>query len=211
MMKPEDFGPFTLSKSSHSGPAEGMCVMEMVSFLAGEEWSDMPPCASPVVARFCQVVNDRFDQSVRDRLQAYVPRLIGTVSPEHEQERAEFLAWQAIRVFAPIALRSAGMNGHADALAGFEGTLSAAARAADAADAADAAADAAAYAARASADAAYAAYAAYAAADAARAGGVEAMFSTLDGLLDIGPSGDGYTQDHMDRAVMLKKSVEVPA
>ena len=49
-MKLEDFGPFTLSSGAHDGPEDGMCVMEMVSFLAGEEWSDTPTCASPVIA-----------------------------------------------------------------------------------------------------------------------------------------------------------------
>ena len=205
-MNIEDFGPFTLSKSSHSGPQEGMCVMEMVSFLAGEEWSDNPPCSSPVVARFCQVINDRFGQDVRDKLQAYVPRLIGTASPNHDGERAEFLAWAAVRTFAPIALRKAGMLDEAKNLEAFNGTLNEArdicrtyAAAADAADA-YAAAAAAAYAADAAADADAAAAAAAYAADAA-------VFKVLDGLLKIGPSGNEYLPEQIARVPKLKSAI----
>ena len=137
--------------------------MEMVSFLAGEEWSDMPECSSPVVSQFCQRINDKFDQTFRDRLQSYVPRLIGTFSPDHEQERAEYLAWAAIRVFTPIAFRAAGMAEWAARLENLNGTLVDAKKVfLEAKNAAAAAADAA------TAAAAYAdAYAAYAAADAA--------------------------------------------
>ena len=164
----EDFGPFTLSASSHDSPSDGMCVMEMVSFLAGDDWSDNPPCSSPVVSRFCQVINDRMGQGVRDKLQAYVPRLIGTVSPLHENERAEYLAWTSIRVFTPIAFRASGLDEWADRLERLDGSLSDAMgicrKAMTAAAAASASASAAA-----SADAAYAAAAASASTDAADA------------------------------------------
>ena len=67
-MNINDFEPFTLSVGSHDDPSKGMCVMEMVSFLAGEEWSDTPPCSSPVVSRFCQGINDDMGPDVRARL-----------------------------------------------------------------------------------------------------------------------------------------------
>jgi len=222
--KVEDFGPFTLSASSHSSPAEGMCVMEMVSFLAGEEWSDMPECSSPVVASFCQVLNDGMGQDFRDRLQFYVPRLIGTASPEHDLERAEYLAWSAIRIFAPMALDAAGLNGEAEKLRGFNGSLKDAASAAKAAyntafsDGAYAAASVSAPA-FASAEAAYASTSADAAAAAsARAAAysgdadAEVIFDVLDGLLRIGPSGTVYTDEHLARVEPLRKATnQVPA
>ncbi len=121
-----DFGPFTLSPGAHENPQEGMCVMEMVSFLAGERWSDMPPCSSPAIARFCQVGNDNMPQEWRDKLQSYVPRLIGTISPQHEQRRAEIAAWAAIRVFAPIALDGVGLHASAERLRCVEDDFSAA-------------------------------------------------------------------------------------
>ena len=182
-MKISDFGPFTLSEGSHKDPSEGMCFMEMVSFLAGEEWSDSPACASPSLSFFGQSGNDRMGQSKRDMLQLYVPKMIGTYSPEHEQARAEYLAWQAIRVFAPMALDGAGETAHAEAMRSAKtledayAAANAAANAAYAAYAADAAANAAANAAHAAANAAdaanaaanAAAYAANAAANAADA------------------------------------------
>ena len=227
-MKVSDFGPFTLSEGSHENPSEGMCFMEMVSFLAGEEWSDRPACASPVLSRFCVVGNDQMDQSKRDRLQLYVPKMIGTYSPKHEQARSEYLAWQAIRVFAPMALEAVGLTAHADALQSAKTLQDArpAARAAtraavDAARAPDATADAApaAHYASMSASAAvqyyaldnlvdtalYAARAAVYAAKTSDADSVwEKYFEALDGAIAIGPSGEAYTPEHLERIPVLR-------
>ncbi len=242
--EPKDFGPFKLSASSHSDPSEGMCVMEMVSFLAGEDWSDMPACSSPVVSQFCQVLNDKMGQRFRDKLQLYVPRLIGTASPEHDQERAEYLAWQAVKVFAPIALDAAKLPHRAEVLRSFDVSLGLsaaadaaryaaddAARYAAAADAACyAAADAAHYAARCAACCAATAviaarYAARCAADtdaAARYAAIadagyaaavikKAAFAALDGLLNIGPSGSTYTDEHKRRVEPLRAAIKQTA
>ncbi len=220
-MKIEDFGPFTLSVSAHSGPEEGMCVMEMVSFLAGDKWSDMPECASPALSRFCQVINDRFGQEQRDQLQQFVPMLIGTRSPEHEQVRFEILAWAAVRKFAPFYLRKAGMIGHAEHLEQFSGSLAEARWACrEARDAANAyaakaanayAANAAAYAYAKAADAANAAAANAAdAANAANAAAANAyMFPTvlevLREAIEAGPHGTAYSDIHRERAAELVK------
>jgi hypothetical protein len=76
----------------------------------------------------------------RQRLKIFIPRLVGTVDPEAVQPRAEYLAWQAVRVFAPIALDAAGLTIMASELRRFRGSLKEAAEAASAA--ANAAADA---------------------------------------------------------------------
>ena len=170
-------------------------MMEMVSFLAGEKWSDWPVCSSPVVARFCQVINDRMDQEFRDKLQAYVPRLIGTASPEHDVARAEYLAWSAVRVFDPTELRAVGLNDWADLLESFQGTLS------DAGEVCRSATDAAVYAV-ATSDAATGYFAA--ASDYLASSEV---FKVLDGLLDIGPSGSDYSQEHLSRVKHLRQAV----
>ena len=128
---PEDFGPITLSVGPHDDPSKGMCGMEMVSFLAGEPWSDTPACSSLAISHFVQVGNDRMDQETRDRLQLYVPKLIGTASPEHELKRAEYLAWQAIRTFAPIALDAVNLGMTAERMRNFQGSLNDAAVIAD--------------------------------------------------------------------------------
>ena len=75
-----------LSKGSHASPADGACVMEMVSYLAGEEWSDSPACTHPVLARAAQVVNDRLPDSERHLLVPLIGRLFGTAAPADEHE-----------------------------------------------------------------------------------------------------------------------------
>ena len=207
-MKIEDFGPITLSRGAHKSPREGMCFMEMVSFLAGAEWSDMPDCSSPVVARFCQRINDNFPQEDRDQLQRYVPRLIGTASPEHEQERAEYLAWSAIRVFAPAVLEKCGLTALSEELRDFQGTLGEAKKEIDIIISAtrvlpiETASIAAELAASNDAECA-----AIFAADAARGLEPALIFEVLDGLLEIGPSGTDYTQAQIKRVPALIEAI----
>jgi len=118
--KIEDFGPYKLSSGSHDSPKDGMCVMEMVSFLEGEEWSDRPKCTCPVIAEFCRTINDEMPQNYRDKLQLRVLKLVGTNNPSLEQERAEFLAWQAIKVYAPVYLEAKGFHKAAQELLNFD-------------------------------------------------------------------------------------------
>jgi len=203
-MNLNDLTIFNLKAGAHKKAEQGLCLMEAVAWMEGEKHSDAPQCACPVIGAFARRINDSLPDAWRQKLVPFIPRLVGTRSKEHEQQRAEYLAWQAIRVFAPIALDAAKLPVWAEKLRAFKGTLveahllaiearKAAAYAAASA-AADAAADAAAYAA--SAAAAYAA--AYAAASAAAraiaaADAKEkiftAMISALAGVLEIGPSG----------------------
>ena len=48
-MTTPDFLP-TLSSGSHDAEQGEACVMEYVSMLAGEEWSDRPECTHPLLA-----------------------------------------------------------------------------------------------------------------------------------------------------------------
>lgn len=75
-----------LSKGAHSGPKDGACVMEMVSYLAGEVWSDSPACTHPVLASMARSVNDRLPDSERHRLVPLIGRLFGTAAPVDEHE-----------------------------------------------------------------------------------------------------------------------------
>ncbi len=56
-----------------------MCVMEYVSVLAGEEWSDHPACVDPLLAMLIRSVNDALSITPRQRLVELAPRFIGTV------------------------------------------------------------------------------------------------------------------------------------
>ena len=75
-----DYMP-VLSAGEHSSPSEGACVMEYVSLLAGEPWSDTPACTYPPLAKAAQIVNDWLLDSERHRLVPLIGRLFGTTLP----------------------------------------------------------------------------------------------------------------------------------
>ena len=141
-----------LTHGQHKSPEDGMCLMEAVAYLGGEEHSDQPECACPVISAFGRSLNDRMGVGVEgDALRAkyLVPlaeKLVGSLSTLGvEQKRAFFFADRAVRLFAPLALESAGLKEEAARLRALneivdEKTAQDAAHAADnAADAADAA------------------------------------------------------------------------
>lgn len=68
-----------LRRGAHPTRDHGMCTMEMVAWLAGEEHSDEPRCACPVIAAFVRAVNDSLHDEARNRLlRPLVPKLINT-------------------------------------------------------------------------------------------------------------------------------------
>jgi len=100
---------FTLSPGAHASREEGMCAMEMVAWLAGEPHSDYPRCASTVICLYVQTLNDAMSDDVRPHLIPFLPKLIGTAAADEvEHARSDFLAWKAIRLFTPAALRVSG-------------------------------------------------------------------------------------------------------
>lgn len=74
----------TLSAGSHDAEHGEACVMEYVSLLAGEEWSDRPDCTHPLLAHEARTTNDLLRESDRTRLVPLIGRLFGTAedSPE---------------------------------------------------------------------------------------------------------------------------------
>lgn len=124
---------FPLRRGNSSHPRYGACFMDAVSYLEYGTLGDHPECVCPVIAAFGRVINDAMSEEGRQRLRVFIPRLVGTVDPESERARSEYLAWQAIRVFAPLALETAGFRKQATALRNFEGSLQDAAAVADAA------------------------------------------------------------------------------
>ena len=78
-----------LDSGSHEYIRYGMCVMEAVSYVAGEPWSDSPECACPVIAAFLRSWNDALpDDQRNDLLRPLIPLLIGThATPAVEQRR----------------------------------------------------------------------------------------------------------------------------
>ena len=171
-----------LDSGGHS-PDSHYCLMEAVAYVAGEAWSDRPACVSPCLAAYGRALNDAMPTKQRQRLIPLIPRLIGTAQPELEQQRAYLLADVAMRVLAPMALRSAHLDDDAGKLEALPPIIDKrSARAA--ADAAYAAADAAAYAA-ARAAARAAAYAAADAADAAARAAAYAAYAAYAAPWDV--------------------------
>jgi hypothetical protein len=67
-----------------------MCVMSLVACLAGEEHTDSPACASPLIRAFAIPLNDNMPHSVRQRLKPFAPRILGTQDGQ-DSVRAELL------------------------------------------------------------------------------------------------------------------------
>jgi hypothetical protein len=106
----EELAVFTLQYGSHDSAEEGLCAMEAVAWLEGLPHDDRPKCTCPIIANFVREINDMADDEQRQRLVAYLPRLVGTVSPDYEMERAEHLVWAAITRFATISLDEANLS-----------------------------------------------------------------------------------------------------
>lgn len=68
----------TLAPGAHNEGDGKACVMEFVSVLAGEQWSDKPNCTLLPIAYVAQRVNDVLSDENRNRLLPLIPRLIGT-------------------------------------------------------------------------------------------------------------------------------------
>lgn len=68
----------TLTAGAHDAEAGEACVMEYVSVLAGEPWSDRPECTHPLLAHEARVANDLSSDADRHRLVPLVGRLFGT-------------------------------------------------------------------------------------------------------------------------------------
>ena len=91
-----------LSAGSHASPKEGACIMEYVSLLAGEPWSDRPSCTHPVLAAAARQVNDSLPDSERQRLVPLIGRLFGTAETGTDHERrvlsVRLAVWSARQV-----------------------------------------------------------------------------------------------------------------
>ncbi len=78
-----------LCRGKHSSPAQGVCVMELASMLAGEPFTDRPACADPVIGGFLRAYNDTVDRERRQDLYAVAAQVVGTAAgPAAERARA---------------------------------------------------------------------------------------------------------------------------
>ncbi|HJV09547.1 MAG TPA: hypothetical protein VJ653_07690, partial [Acidimicrobiales bacterium] len=122
-----------LAAGAHDSREDGVCVMELVAWAAGQPHSDMPPCVSPILRDFTMRWNDDLDDTARQRLLPYAARtvdgrvvpgpLAGTAGDGHDERRAWLLVDWQIRTFTPAWLRLAGLQTEADRLAGAAGIV----------------------------------------------------------------------------------------
>jgi hypothetical protein len=107
-----------LAVGAHDSPADGVCVMEAVSCVAGERWSDRPACVSPVIGRFLRRWNDTLPSQLRQELKRFICPVIGTRSTEaHDVERVWLVCDWLVREYAPVWLRLGGLADIAEGLA----------------------------------------------------------------------------------------------
>jgi hypothetical protein len=92
-MSPVSHQTVRLSAGKHSSPQDGACVMELASMLAGEQFTDHPACACPVIASFLRAYNDSVDDDRRQDLYGYASRVVGSrASMRVQRARADRLA-----------------------------------------------------------------------------------------------------------------------
>jgi hypothetical protein len=107
----------TLDRGTHDSADEGACLLELVSVLAGEEFSDAPGCVSPVLANAGRAWNDSLGDDERQRLLGYADRLLGTAdAPADDVWRTWIALDWLVRVCAAGWLEAAGLTGEAAAL-----------------------------------------------------------------------------------------------
>jgi hypothetical protein len=89
-----DVDSLRLEPGSHSSPRDGVCLLELTSILAHEEFSDRPRCVCEVIAAFLRGWNDRSSHAERQRLRPYAERVIGSKppAPVPDGRRGWFLA-----------------------------------------------------------------------------------------------------------------------
>ncbi|MHC5072906.1 MAG: hypothetical protein ACYTGO_20725, partial [Planctomycetota bacterium] len=91
-MHPTVLEQFPISRGAHKTRDDGLCAMEMVAWLAGEEHSDDPRCACPVIASYVRALNDCLpsDAHREHYLRGLLPQLVNTRSHLQLRRRRAF-------------------------------------------------------------------------------------------------------------------------
>lgn len=89
-----------LTVGAHLDPQDGACLMETVSILAGQPWSDAPPTTHPLLAHLGRLVNDAVSTAERPRLLPFAPRLVhlNSTDPGTDARLAELTTAYALSV-----------------------------------------------------------------------------------------------------------------
>ena len=112
-----DIEKMTIGMGAHLCLEDGACVMELVSYVAGERWSDHPRCASPAISSFLRAWNDGMNDEDRQQLRKFIVPLSQTAAPALEAQRAYLAIDWSIRIALVAWLRLGKYESHADAIA----------------------------------------------------------------------------------------------
>ncbi|WP_073949114.1 hypothetical protein [Streptomyces kebangsaanensis] len=103
-----DFGahPVVLQRYTHLSPADGMCLMEYVSLLAGTGFTDRPACTDALLAALARMVNDTVSDAGRSRLIHLAPLLVRGAPDAGVRDRVVFHCWDAVGAAAAPGSRA---------------------------------------------------------------------------------------------------------
>src|SRR3954453_4675765 len=88
-MRSPTFQTVQLSSGRHRSPDEGACIMELVSMLADEPFTDAPATACPVIATFLRSYNALGADDDRWALLACASTVVSSRRPAAEARRIE--------------------------------------------------------------------------------------------------------------------------
>lgn len=97
-----------------------VCIMQMVSYIADEPWSDHPACACPILTKYAICLNDSFNDKHREEMKPFIPLLVGTKSTDAIQtKRKQLLMWRHVTAVYPLILDLINMSELATQLRAF--------------------------------------------------------------------------------------------
>ena len=113
-----DLDSLVLEAGRHSRAEVGMSVLEAVTVVSNEKFSDSPRTVSKVIEAFLRAWNDALEDEQRQDLKPYIQKVINSVLTDDVEEHR---AWQAtdwlVRVQATTWLKAAGLDELAEAIA----------------------------------------------------------------------------------------------
>ena len=113
-----------LKSGAHASIEAGGCIMEMVSYLANEPWSDHPECACPILTEYAIRMNDRFTDEHRQLMKPLIPLLLNTKATDAVQiARKRLIRWRNVTATYPLILEAIKLPGLAAELRKFENNL----------------------------------------------------------------------------------------
>jgi hypothetical protein len=89
-MSPVPDGLPTLAAGGHRETEGKACVMEYVSVVTGNAWSDTPPCTAQPIALMAQCVNDFQPDADRQKLVPFIDRLASAKEWDDDTARAMY-------------------------------------------------------------------------------------------------------------------------